>query len=144
WPSTAISRSSSRRSRSAWPASRSSTTSSRPAAATSTCRRAPAAPTTGSARACSPSDYPRRVAADDRIPCGGHATVLIELDGARLLPDPVLRSRIGHLRRHAAPPTPGVAESLDAVLLSHLHMDHLDLRSLERIDPAVPVLAPAG
>ena len=29
----------------------------------------------------------------------GHATVLIELDGVRLLTDPVLRPRVWHLRR---------------------------------------------
>ncbi len=84
------------------------------------------------------------MAAADRITYVGHATVLIELDGARLLTDPVLRSRVAHLRRHGAPPVPGVADDLDAVLLSHLHMDHLDLPSLRRIDSGVPVLAPAG
>ena len=29
----------------------------------------------------------------------GHATVLIELDGVRLLTDPILRPRLWHLRR---------------------------------------------
>jgi L-ascorbate metabolism protein UlaG (beta-lactamase superfamily) len=33
---------------------------------------------------------------------------------------------------------------LDAVLLSHLHFDHVDLPSLARLDPATPVLAPRG
>jgi L-ascorbate metabolism protein UlaG (beta-lactamase superfamily) len=31
----------------------------------------------------------------------GHATVLIELDGVRLLTDPLLRNRVAHLRRVA-------------------------------------------
>ena len=30
----------------------------------------------------------------------GHATVVIELDGVRILTDPILRSRVAHLRRH--------------------------------------------
>ena len=30
----------------------------------------------------------------------GHATALIEVGGARLLTDPLLRTRLGHLRRH--------------------------------------------
>ena len=39
---------------------------------------------------------------NDRIAYVGHATVLAELDGVRLLTDPVLRSRVGPLRRHGA------------------------------------------
>jgi L-ascorbate metabolism protein UlaG (beta-lactamase superfamily) len=74
----------------------------------------------------------------------GHATVLAELDGVRLLTDPVLRGRVGPLRRHGAPPAPGVAEGLDAVLISHLHHDHADLPSLRRIGRDIPVLAAPG
>jgi L-ascorbate metabolism protein UlaG (beta-lactamase superfamily) len=80
----------------------------------------------------------------DRVTYVGHATVLAELDGTRLLTDPVLRSRIGPLRRHGAPPAPGVTEDLDAVLISHLHHDHADLPSLRRIGREVPVIAAAG
>ena len=36
----------------------------------------------------------------------GHATALIEVGGARLLTDPLLRSRLAHLRRHGPPPAP--------------------------------------
>lgn len=71
----------------------------------------------------------------------GHATVLIALDGVRLLTDPVLRNRIGPLVRVAAPVSDGLG-ALDAVLLSHLHADHADLRSLRRVARRAPVLAP--
>lgn len=74
----------------------------------------------------------------------GHATVLLELGGVRLLTDPLLRSRLGHLRRHGPAPAAGVTQDLDAVLISHLHRDHLDLPSLRRLDPAVPLLVPRG
>jgi L-ascorbate metabolism protein UlaG (beta-lactamase superfamily) len=77
-----------------------------------------------------------------RITWLGHATVLIELGPLRLLTDPVLRSRIAHLRRHVPPPEP--PERLDAVLLSHLHRDHADGPSLRRLPRDVPVVAPAG
>jgi L-ascorbate metabolism protein UlaG (beta-lactamase superfamily) len=79
-----------------------------------------------------------------RITYVGHATVLLELDGVRLLTDPVLRERVGHLRRQAAPPGREVAANLDAVLVSHLHHDHADLPSLRRLDRDVPVLVPPG
>ena len=66
-----------------------------------------------------------------RITWLGHATVLIDIGGVRLLTDPVLRMRILHLRRHAAPADdPG---RLDAVLVSHVHYDHLDRPSLRRV-----------
>jgi L-ascorbate metabolism protein UlaG (beta-lactamase superfamily) len=80
----------------------------------------------------------------ERITWLGHATALLELGGARLLTDPVLRDRIGHLRRQAASPPADVAEGIDAVLLSHLHLDHADVASLRRLRRDVAVLAPRG
>lgn len=74
----------------------------------------------------------------------GHSTVLIELDGVRLLTDPLLRTRVGHLRRRVAPVDIGALADPDAVLVSHLHRDHLDLASLRLLGPATPLLAPAG
>jgi L-ascorbate metabolism protein UlaG (beta-lactamase superfamily) len=78
----------------------------------------------------------------ERVTWLGHATVLLELAGARLLTDPLLRPRVVHLRRLVpAAEDPG---HVDAVLISHLHHDHLDVPSLRRVDPAAPVLVPAG
>jgi L-ascorbate metabolism protein UlaG (beta-lactamase superfamily) len=74
----------------------------------------------------------------------GHATVLIELDGVRLLTDPVLAGRIGPLVRIAAPVELGEAHGLDAVLLSHLHADHAHIGSLRSVGRDVRILAPAG
>jgi L-ascorbate metabolism protein UlaG (beta-lactamase superfamily) len=74
----------------------------------------------------------------------GHATVLLELDGTRLLTDPVLRKRVGPLVRHGAPPAPETTERLDAVLISHLHHDHADLASLRRLDRGTRLLVPPG
>jgi len=75
-----------------------------------------------------------------RITWIGHSTVLLELDGVRLLTDPVLRRRIMHLRRVGpAPPSVG---PVDAVLISHGHYDHLDAASLERLDVARVIAAP--
>ena len=79
-----------------------------------------------------------------RVTYVGHATVLIEMDGVRRLTDPVLRRRIGPLRRHGALPDPRLAEGVDAVLISHLHHDHADVPSLRRLSRTVPVLAAPG
>ena len=72
----------------------------------------------------------------------GHATTLIEIDGTRLLTDPVLGERVLHLRRLVAVPDP--PPRLDAILVSHAHYDHLDLPSLRDLPAEVPVLAPHG
>jgi len=74
----------------------------------------------------------------------GHATVLVEVDGTRLLTDPVLRGRVGPLVRHGGAPAPETAENLDAVLISHLHRDHVDLPSLRRLGRETPMLVPPG
>jgi L-ascorbate metabolism protein UlaG (beta-lactamase superfamily) len=80
----------------------------------------------------------------NRITYIGHATVRIELDGARLLTDPVLRSRVGPLRRHGASPPVDTASNLDAVLISHLHRDHADLPSLRGLGADTPLVVAAG
>ena len=74
----------------------------------------------------------------------GHATVLLDLDGTRLLTDPVLRPRIGPLIRHGPLPPPHIANGIDAVLISHLHHDHADLASLRRLGREMPLLIPPG
>ena len=74
----------------------------------------------------------------------GHGTVLVELDGVRLLTDPLLRDRVAHLRRHVPPPPPDALRDIDAVLITHLHRDHLDLPSLRRIGRRVPIIVPRG
>jgi L-ascorbate metabolism protein UlaG (beta-lactamase superfamily) len=80
----------------------------------------------------------------DRIVFLGHSSVLIELEGVRLLTDPLLRGRVAHLRRRAPPVDRRLLDRPDAVLISHLHHDHLDLASLRLLGSDVPVLVPAG
>ena len=74
----------------------------------------------------------------------GHATVLIEMDGVRVLTDPLLRHRTGHLRRHAPPIDPLRHRRVDAVLISHLHWDHLDLPSLRMVGRQARLIVPRG
>ena len=76
----------------------------------------------------------------------GHSSVLLDLDGVRLLADPLLRNRVGLLRRTVPVPGSAAVGSVDvaAVLLSHLHDDHCDLRSLRRLDAPVVVVPPGA
>ena len=78
-----------------------------------------------------------------RIDYVGHATVTIDLDGVRLLTDPVLRNRVAHLKRRGRVDSDAL-RGIDAVLVSHGHFDHLDVPSLEKLGKALPVVVPAG
>jgi L-ascorbate metabolism protein UlaG (beta-lactamase superfamily) len=73
----------------------------------------------------------------------GHSTTLLEVDGTRVLTDPVLRRRFAHLVRRAPDPELG-DEPVDAVLISHAHRDHLDLPSLRLVPREARVIVPRG
>jgi L-ascorbate metabolism protein UlaG (beta-lactamase superfamily) len=76
-----------------------------------------------------------------RVSYLGHATTLVEVDGVRLLTDPVLRRRVAHLVRSGPPPE---AVEPDAVLISHGHLDHLDRPSLRRLSRNAALVVPRG
>lgn len=89
---------------------------------------------------------------DDRLTIAwlGHATVLINFYGTRILTDPALMSRVG-VRvpgittlgpRRLVQPALQVNEipSVDLILLSHAHMDHTDLPTLRRLDAQTPIV----
>ncbi len=78
-----------------------------------------------------------------RVTWFGHATALVE-DRARILTDPVLTKNLLHLHRRAGPVPRSLSGQVDAVVLSHLHVDHLHLPSLRLLDPGTPVLVPRG
>jgi L-ascorbate metabolism protein UlaG (beta-lactamase superfamily) len=78
-----------------------------------------------------------------RIEYVGHATALVDLDGVRLLTDPLLRNRVAHLRRASAV-SARAQRGVDAILISHGHYDHLDLPSLDKLGKKLPVVVPRG
>ena len=82
--------------------------------------------------------------AGDSITYVGHSTVLLEICGVRILTDPMLRSRAGFLRRNPDDVSPDSLASLDLVLISHLHRDHLDLPSLRALPAGTLLLVPRG
>jgi len=79
-----------------------------------------------------------------RITYIGHATLLIEIGGARLLTDPNYDETLGRFLPRVS--APGIAldalPKLDAVLLTHAHADHLSFKTLERLPREVPIYAP--
>jgi L-ascorbate metabolism protein UlaG (beta-lactamase superfamily) len=89
---------------------------------------------------------------DARSPAGtgvratwlGHSALVLDLGGARLLTDPLLRTRLGALRHRADLPVHRHVDDVDAVLLSHLHHDHADLPSLRRLGHAPVLTHPAN
>ena len=81
----------------------------------------------------------------------GHATVLINFHGLNIITDPVLYSRIGAqsvigtvgpIRRQACALKAWQLPRIDLVLLSHAHLDHLDLPSLRAL-PGKPAAVTA-
>ncbi|MBU3751367.1 MAG: hypothetical protein FGM52_13150, partial [Mycobacterium sp.] len=82
---------------------------------------------------------PRSKAAPVAATWLGHATALIEVDGYRLLTDPLWGDRcspsrsIGPRRLHPPPVPMEALPALDAVVISHDHHDHLDMFSIRRL-----------
>lgn len=81
----------------------------------------------------------------------GHSTVLIEIDGRRMLTDPVFGERAspfdfaGPKRFHKVPAELDELPPLDVVLLSHDHFDHLcrpTMQQLARMN--VPIVTSLG
>ncbi len=74
-----------------------------------------------------------------RVTWLGHSTTLLEVDGARILTDPVWSQRaspsrwVGPSRTHPPPLALADLPPLDAVLISHEHYDHLDMRTVQAL-----------
>ena len=93
-----------------------------------------------------PADFATAPASGLRITWFGHATVLVEIDGQRVLIDPVFAQRvspsqaIGPKRFHPPPMALHVMPRLDAIVLTHDHYDHLDMYSIGTLVRSVTCL----
>ncbi|MDQ6633285.1 MAG: MBL fold metallo-hydrolase [Gemmatimonadota bacterium] len=74
----------------------------------------------------------------------GHATLLLEIAGVRVLTDPNFELKLGRfLPRVTAPGLEiDALPKLDALLLTHAHADHLSFKSLDKLPRDIPLYAP--
>jgi L-ascorbate metabolism protein UlaG (beta-lactamase superfamily) len=74
------------------------------------------------------------------ITWGGHSTVLIEINGKRILTDPLLTENVAGLfsRKETCKLNLEDIPKVDIILLSHSHFDHLCLNSLEILEKKYP------
>ena len=97
------------------------------------------------------SDFDVAPASGLRITWLGHSTFLVEIDGQRVLVDPVLSERpspftwAGPTRFHETPLSIDELPTIDAVVISHDHYDHLDHRTVQALGERVPLyVVPLG
>jgi len=82
----------------------------------------------------------------------GHSSALIEIDGYRVLADPVWSQRcspsrsVGPQRMHEVPVTLEALPAVDAVVISHDHYDHLDIDTIIALarSQRAPLVVPLG
>ena len=119
--------------------------------ARSTATATPEASAIASQRPLDPAAWPDRTITIANL---GHATLLMNFAGVRLISDPTLFPRIGLTigplptigphRLVPAPLAPDQFQALDLILITHAHMDHLDRPSLAALPKRATVVACAG
>ena len=82
---------------------------------------------------------PELTAAELAVTWYGHSSAVIEVDGYRVLADPVWSHRcspsraVGPQRLHAPPSQLEALPAIDAVIISHDHYDHLDVDTIKQL-----------
>lgn len=73
----------------------------------------------------------------------GHGTVIVDTGNCKFITDPLLVERIARIGPKRKVPLNieyGALDDIDFITISHGHFDHLDLRSIRKIDRDVPVV----
>lgn len=87
----------------------------------------------------SAKDYAQAPPSGLRVTWMGHATALVEIDGRRIMTDPMFSERcspstwVGPKRFHPAPIPLSELPAIDTVLISHDHYDHLDMTTVKAL-----------
>ena len=82
---------------------------------------------------------PSLAAGDLAVTWYGHSSAVIEIDGYRVLADPVWSDRcspsrtVGPRRLHPVPAPLEALPAIDAVIISHDHYDHLDIDTVKQL-----------
>ncbi|HEY3496304.1 MAG TPA: MBL fold metallo-hydrolase, partial [Polyangiaceae bacterium] len=84
-------------------------------------------------------EKPARPGAGLAVAWVGHATMLVQIEDKFVLTDPVFTDTVGQISKRFVAPgiLPEHLPPIDAVLISHMHFDHLSLGSLELIEDKV-------
>ena len=74
----------------------------------------------------------------------GHATLLLDIGGTKVLTDPNFESKLGRILPRVTKPGIEIEKlpPLDAMLLTHAHADHLSFTSLDELPRDIPLYAP--
>ncbi|MEZ5304923.1 MAG: MBL fold metallo-hydrolase [Verrucomicrobiales bacterium] len=89
--------------------------------------------------------FPTPAAGKLRLTWIGHASFLVQTERHNVLVDPNFAMWLGFLKRLRKPGSrsSGCRASI-AVLITHAHFDHLNIRSLRAIGTDIPVVVPGG
>lgn len=92
------------------------------------------------------SEKPKHVVRSDArlaVTWVGHATALVQMDDKFVMTDPVFTSSVGQISSRLVEPGIDIADvpPLDAVVISHMHYDHLSLGTLQLLEPNVRSMA---
>ncbi|NVM53612.1 MAG: MBL fold metallo-hydrolase [Candidatus Helarchaeota archaeon] len=78
----------------------------------------------------------------------GHATLLIEMNGLKILTDPILGKHLRYIVFFRRKLKPGrtleqlLEDNIDAILLSHSHLDHYHVPTLRKFPEDTPFFVP--
>lgn len=92
----------------------------------------------------SPGAEPAHDVSPLRITYIGHATLLLEIGGVRVLTDPHFGGRLGRFLPRVSAPGISIADlpAIDALLLTHAHADHLSFACLNALPRDIPLYSP--
>jgi len=71
----------------------------------------------------------------------GHATVIADMGKYQFITDPFLRPRLAVVKKRFSPlPNLDLLPKVDFILISHAHLDHLDMKSLANFPKDIPII----